>query len=636
MPLGLVLAAAWLALLTPAEIVSEVSRDLDFLAAEMADLPARQRSLRAAFNHSWRLLNQHERTVFARLSIFSGGFSREAARAVSGASLQDLQTLVSKSLLYRTPAGRYEVHELLRQFAAEQLRQADQDYHTAQDRHSAYFCALLQEYREVWYTSRQLEALAAVTQEAGNIRQAWQWAQDQQEWSRLLPAMDSWQLYHQWRLRIMEFDAVCQDIVDETDRQTGVSPDGLRLQAKALTWLCWSAQDQSTALHFSQQALNRLDQLDLAGQDSRFEKALALSARALRLTGTDHPQAVQQDYEQTLALFEALDLPWGIAQSLQRLGITAWLAGEGDAALEKVGTALAIRHKMGDLRSEAESRHGLGIIYSSLGRLDLAEQFYREALALGQQLGDQIAPTRYKINLARLLLWRGQHEEAQRLASESLALGQTLAYPLYEAYARSHLGQILLHRGRYEQARLQLDQARLILTKNQGSLQLPDGGSLALTLAELALVESSFSQAESAFSQSHLDLKYAWPGFTVFVFAGLGHTACRQDQLKEARRHLAAGLEKALNSKAYVPAVYSLPFASYFLLTTGRVERGAALWEQARTHPFVAHSVWFSDLVGKQIEALTAHLLPGRDSSAPGSDGSQNLWSTVENLLGEL
>jgi predicted ATPase/DNA-binding SARP family transcriptional activator len=636
MPLGIVLATTWLTLLTPPEIVAEIGRDLDFLSTEMTDMPARQRSLRAAFNHSWRLLNEHERTVFAQLSIFDGGFSRDAAQAVSGASLPDLQALVNKSLLYRTQAGRYEVHELLRQYADEQLRLVEEDNYRAHDRHSTYFCAFLQEYSEDWYTARQLETLAAVTQEADNIRQAWQWALVHEEWTRLLPAMDTWQWYHQWRLRIMEFDDVCRTIVARTEKQTAFSPDSLRLQAKALTWLGWSEPDQSKALHLLQQAMNLLERPEMTGHDTRLEKALALSSRAIRLSGTDNPQAVQQDHEQCLVLFEALDQQWGIAQSIQRQGIAAWLAGDCDLALDRVQTALAIRQKLGDLRAEAESKHALGMIYSSLGEMDLAERFYREALGLGRRLGDQMAPTRYKTNLARSLLWNGKREEAQHLVRESLALGKALAYPLYEAYARSNLSQILLHSGQYEQARRQTDKARFILNKEKGSLQLPDGGSLALTLAELALVESSYSQAEAAFLQSQADLKYSWPGFSVFVLAGLGHTACCQGLLEAARRHLAAGLERAMASKAYVPAVYTLPFVAHFLITAGHVERGAAIWELARTRPFVAHSIWFSDLVGKQIASVITGILPGRDTAIQTYDRSPDLWSTVEILLNEL
>jgi predicted ATPase/DNA-binding SARP family transcriptional activator len=636
MPLGIVLATTWLALLTPPEIVAEMGRDLDFLATEIANVPARQRSLRAAFNHSWRLLNQHNRKVFARLSVFSGGFSRDAAQAVSGASLLDLQVLVNKSLVYSTAAGRYEVHELLRQFAAEQLGLVEENYHSAHDRLSAYYCAFLQEYSEAWYTARQLEALEAVTQEADNIRQAWQWALDQEEWSRLLPAMDSWQWYHQLRLRIMEFDAVCRTIVVRTEEQADVALDGLRLRAKALAWLGWSAPDESTALHLSQQAVDLLERLELAGQDTRLEKALVLSNRALRRTGTEDPQAVQQDHEQCLVLFEALDKPWGIAQSLQRLGVAAWQSGSSVSALDKIQAALFIRQELGDLRAEAESRHALGMITSSLGHQDLAERFYREALALGQRLGDQMAPTRYRINLARSLLWNGKQEEAQHLARESLDLALALAYPLYEAYARSCLAQILLHGGQYERARREADTARVILNKFKGSLQLPDGGTLSLTLAELALVEHAYSQAELIFSQSQAELQYGWPGLAVFVSAGLGYTACCQGQLEAARGHLTAGLERALVSKAYVPAVYTLPFVGHLLVTAGHVERGATIWDMSQAHPFVAHSVWFADLVGKKIPIVTPRLAPGQNTPVQSDDRLQSLWTTVKIFLDEL
>jgi predicted ATPase/DNA-binding SARP family transcriptional activator len=626
MPLGIVLATTWLALLTPPEIVAEMGRDLDFLATEMADVPVRQRSLRAAFNHSWRLLNRREQAVFARLSIFRGGFSRDAAQAVSGASLHDLQTLVNKSLVYRSPAGRYEVHELLRQFAAEQLDRVLEDCRSAHDRHSAYYCAFLQERSEAWYTARQLETLAAVTQEADNIRQAWQWALGQGEWSRLLPALDSWQWYHQWRLRIAEFDAVCRTIIEQTENETAVSLDGLRLWAKALTWLGWSALNQEEALRILQQALTLLARPELANQDTRLEKALALSNRALRLTGLDDPQTAQHDHEQCLTLFEALDHQWGIAHSFQRLGIGAWLAGDYDLALNRVQTALTIRQKLGDLRAEAESKHGLGMIHSGLGDLDQAEQLYRDALDRGHQVGDRMAPTRYSANLSRTLLWQGKLEEAQHLAGESLALGQELGYPLYEGYARSYLSQVLLHSGQYEQARQQAEQARAILIRLKGTLLLPDGGSLALTLAELALVEASYSQAEAAFLQSQADLKHGWPGFTVFALAGMGYTACCQGHLVAARRHLVSALERALASKAYIPAVYILPFMAHFLATTGHVERGAALWELARKQPFVAHSVWFADVVGKRIAVAAASLPPERVKAIENHIHSLDFW----------
>jgi tetratricopeptide (TPR) repeat protein len=194
MPLGIVLAAGWLGTLSLPEIAAEMGQDLDFLTSEMVDMPARQRSLRGAFDHSWGMLSRQERAVFAYLSVFRGGFSREAAQAVAGASLRDIQTLLNKSLLYRSPTGRYEVHKLLQQFAAEKLdlllapdiaagsnlvsdrQQASQVASGVYGRHSAYFAAYLQEQGAKWRTTWQFETFKAITQEIDNIRQAWSWA----------------------------------------------------------------------------------------------------------------------------------------------------------------------------------------------------------------------------------------------------------------------------------------------------------------------------------------------------------------------------------------------------------------------------------------------------------------------------
>ena len=121
MPLGIELAAAWASTLPCSEIADEIERNLGFLETSMHDVPERHRSLRAAFDQSWRLLSDDERRVFSRLAVFRGTFARDAAAAVSGAGLGELQSLVSKSLVRRIGLGRFELHELLRQYAAEQL-----------------------------------------------------------------------------------------------------------------------------------------------------------------------------------------------------------------------------------------------------------------------------------------------------------------------------------------------------------------------------------------------------------------------------------------------------------------------------------------------------------------------------------
>ncbi|MCP4589222.1 MAG: hypothetical protein GY842_00620, partial [bacterium] len=137
MPLGILLAAGWIEMLTPAEIAAEIGTSLDFLETDVRDVPARHRSMRAVFDHSWNLLTERERQVLHGLSVFRGGCTREAAQEITGASLRELMALVRKSLLHRASGGRYEMHELLRQYSAERLDQSPTESEAVRDRHSA-------------------------------------------------------------------------------------------------------------------------------------------------------------------------------------------------------------------------------------------------------------------------------------------------------------------------------------------------------------------------------------------------------------------------------------------------------------------------------------------------------------------
>ncbi len=83
MPLGIRLAAAWVEMLAPEEIAAEIGQGLDFLETGLSDVPERQRSIRAVFDHSWDLLTEREREVFQQLSVFRGGFTRDAAQKIT-------------------------------------------------------------------------------------------------------------------------------------------------------------------------------------------------------------------------------------------------------------------------------------------------------------------------------------------------------------------------------------------------------------------------------------------------------------------------------------------------------------------------------------------------------------------------
>jgi predicted ATPase len=171
LPLAVELAAAWTNLLSVEEIASEMTAGLGMLKAELRDIPERHRSIRAVFDHSWRLLTESEREAFMRFSVFRGGFTRETAREVVGADLSVLMGLANKSMI-RRDGGRYGIHELLRQYAEERLAESGQ-IDDARDRHCAYFAGFIAEREPDIKGRRQLEALNEIDVDFDNVRAAW-------------------------------------------------------------------------------------------------------------------------------------------------------------------------------------------------------------------------------------------------------------------------------------------------------------------------------------------------------------------------------------------------------------------------------------------------------------------------------
>ena len=174
-PLAIELAAAWVGMLTCGEIAREIEANVDFLAASMRDMPERHRSLRASFDHSWKLLSDSERDVLSRLSIFHGGFDRHAAEKVAGATLPLLASLVSKSLVKRTEAGQYSLHEVIRQYALSHLKEDEPCCHQTCDRHCDYYLNFAANCESKLKSASQQTAVYEMTAELDNLRAAWDW-----------------------------------------------------------------------------------------------------------------------------------------------------------------------------------------------------------------------------------------------------------------------------------------------------------------------------------------------------------------------------------------------------------------------------------------------------------------------------
>ena len=217
LPLAILLAATWSGMLTPAEIASQLERGngrgLGLLQTGSQDLPARQRSMRAVFDHSWGLLPARERQVLAGLSVFRGSFTFDAARQVASASLRALRSLMDRSLLQPAATGRYTVHDLLRQYAGEKLEEVQGAAQAARDQHSAYFAAALAR----WWADLQgpghRAALAEIGAESGNLHAAWDWAVVRGQVAHLDQAMEGLCYFFKWLGRYEEGENLCRRAV---------------------------------------------------------------------------------------------------------------------------------------------------------------------------------------------------------------------------------------------------------------------------------------------------------------------------------------------------------------------------------------------------------------------------------------
>ncbi len=176
MPLALELAASWLRALPAGDIAGELEASIDLLESPTRDVSERHRSVRAVFDHSWGLLSEGERGVLRRLSVFRGGFRREAATQVAGATLPVLARLVDKSFLSMSPEGRYDRHPLLSQYTREKLAEHPEERVKVEQRHGSYFLSLVRELEPDLWTLQSKEAFRVFLAELANVRAAWDWA----------------------------------------------------------------------------------------------------------------------------------------------------------------------------------------------------------------------------------------------------------------------------------------------------------------------------------------------------------------------------------------------------------------------------------------------------------------------------
>ena len=446
LPLGVELAAASTGMRTCEEIADEIERNLDILSTDIRNVPGRQRSIRATFEHSWQLLSREERDLLAQLSVFRGGFSREAALQVTSSPLSALQALVQKSLVRSIASDRYGLHGLLAQFAADKLGEDPVQQVNARAGHAQFFAQLLERERTQLEGARGREALKGLTLEVENVRQAWRIAVAQNATDLAQRSVESLYLF---------YDRTCR------------FKEGVDLLAPAID--CWS--DDEARRQVLAQVLARVGALRL--QLSDYSEAGAALGQALGIvesidTAADqvfcliHLSAVarrQGDYDETARLStRALELSreagddWGVTHALLQLGLARYRQGEVDDAEVLLERSLEAAQKSERPGLIVAPLNLLGDIACHRGDYEAGLGLLERCLTVTRQLADQFRVAIALNNLGTVLHCLEQLEEARACYRESLEICREIGDREGQAIALSNLGEIALEAGANEKA----------------------------------------------------------------------------------------------------------------------------------------------------------------------------------------
>lgn len=387
MPLALEIAAGWLPVLSSAEIATEIERGLGFLATTRRDVEPRHRSVQAVFDRSWDLLGESERRAVRRLAVFRGGFRRDAAESVAGASLPLLSALAGKSLLRRTREGRYEMHELLRQYAEARLAETPAEAQVVRERHSDYYTGMIAHRAPDLRGVKQGAILLEFEAEIENLRVAWDTAVEDGRAEALATAAYGLWLFTEITGRNRELQAMMQRGVDllaaESDAED--AEPQRRLALGRMLFLLGSVYVR-TGEHDRGDALveRGLELVRTLGEPD--DVALGLNFRA-----TFAHARLDLDREEAL-LRESLDAAsrttdcWTLPYSLNDLGMVLLARGDRDGARRMQRESLAIFRERGDERGQAFALHNLAAIAASSGGYSEAEALLLEALAIRQRI----------------------------------------------------------------------------------------------------------------------------------------------------------------------------------------------------------------------------------------------------------
>jgi predicted ATPase len=432
LPLALELAAAKVRYLDPAGLLLRLDRALS--AGWARDVPDRQRTMRATLDWSHDLLDEPERALFRRLSVFYGGFSLEAVEAVGAAgdvgtedALDPLGRLVEQSLVTAGPDGsgmRYEMLEPVRQHASEKLEESGESG-TVSRTHATFFLALAEQAYPELRGPRQGEWLDRLEREDGNLRAAMGWslsAGDDDTTTRL-----GWALWVFWWLRGYQREGrQWMEALLERDL-----PASLRTIALAVAGTMDYTQGYyESCERYLQESLNLA-----RGEGDKVRSAHAVYGLGTLALNRQDLETAGWWLQEALSLYlEVGDNDQMISNVRNRLGTLLLIQGDHDRAATMIEEGLALARKRGDRLGINDALYVLTQIAQARGDHDLAARRFEEGVALSAEMGDRANLGYFLEGLAVVAGVRVEAKRSVCLFGAAEGLLEALEAPVYDYF----------------------------------------------------------------------------------------------------------------------------------------------------------------------------------------------------------
>lgn len=514
MPLALELAAAWLSLLTLAEIEAEIKQNLDFLTTDLHDVPERQRSIRAVFNYSWSLLTEPEKMALPQLTIFQGGFTRQAAQRAADAALPTLLALVHKSLLRREENGRFTMHELLRQYAAERLQDDPELWVNARDRHSHFYLDMLRREGQRMQSAAQRDGFDAVEQEIENIRAAWLWAMVQQHYEVVLPTLNALVYFYMVRSTLPELEALLAMVLE--DLETAATHDPIQpghptpaqlLYTRLLALQTWVANNDYTSpvpVALCARALQIITAWDIAAQ----------IGLPLALMSFTYAYRVDQEVgiawgQRSLDYLRQQGDRWALTLAINMMGACLHSAGVRLGVKELLHEGAAISREIGDDLVLAYNLTTLAWVLTDERDFQQALHIDQECQALFEKVGDRAGAANNLWNLASVYDVSGEYELAIQQYEQSRRLFADLGRRLEVANCLGWESLMWQRLGDYDQALAlrweALTRFQEVGDENGVAWSYFELGELRRLLCQVEETERCYEQAFVRFTRLHMN-----------------------------------------------------------------------------------------------------------------------------------